>query len=194
MGREEALRMACRLEAPHDPLPLARRLVGVFRPVIEVPVLPMLHARQYFPLGRAIAFELVRDDHPRNIPAALEQLTEEFLGGVLVPPTLDQDIQHMTVLIHRPPQVVTLLIDGEEDLIKVPLLARSGMSATQRIGIGLAKFAAPIPLSFVPQGNATFCHQLFDTAIAEGKTVIQPHAVADDLCRESMTFVWIGGR
>ena len=48
MGREEALRMACRLEAPHDLLPLARRLVGVFRPVIEVPVLPMLHAKQYF--------------------------------------------------------------------------------------------------------------------------------------------------
>ena len=149
MGREEALRMACRLEAPHDPLPLARRLVGVFRPVIEVPVLPMLHARQYFPLGRAIAFELVGDDHPRNIPAALEQLTEEFLGGVLVPPTLDQHIQHITVLIHLPPQVVTLLIDGEEDLIKVPLLARSGMSAKQRIGICLAKFAAPIPLGTV---------------------------------------------
>ena len=52
MGREEALRMACRLEAPHDLLPLARRLVGVFRPVIEVPVLPMLHARQYFRYGQ----------------------------------------------------------------------------------------------------------------------------------------------
>ena len=41
MCREEALRMACRLEAPHGPLALVRRLVGVLRPVIEVPVLPM---------------------------------------------------------------------------------------------------------------------------------------------------------
>jgi hypothetical protein len=43
MGREEALGVACRLEAPHDPLALARRLVGILRPVIEVPVLPMFH-------------------------------------------------------------------------------------------------------------------------------------------------------
>jgi hypothetical protein len=66
--------------------------MGVFRTVVEIAVLAVLHPRQYFPLRRTIAFELVRDEHPRNILAALEQLAEEFLRCMLVPPTLDQDI------------------------------------------------------------------------------------------------------
>jgi hypothetical protein len=47
-----------------------------------------------------------------------------------MPPALHQDVKHMAVLVDRPPQVVTLFIDGQEDFIKVPLIAKSGMSAT----------------------------------------------------------------
>jgi hypothetical protein len=54
MCREEALRVACRLEAPHGPLALAGRLVGVLRPIIEIPVLPMFHAGQH--LSDSIGF------------------------------------------------------------------------------------------------------------------------------------------
>src|SRR5687768_14997990 len=122
IGREEPLGVPCRLKSLHPPFPLAGRLVGVFRTVIQIPVLAVLHARQDLPLGRPIAFELVRDDHPRHIPAALEQLAEEFLGRVLVPPTLDQDIQDMTVLIHRPPEIVACATNRQEYLIQVPLV------------------------------------------------------------------------
>src|SRR5262245_18023377 len=86
---EEPLRLHGRLEPLHPPLPLAGGLMGVLRAVIEIPVLAVLHAGQDLPLGRTIAFELVRDDHPRHILAALEQLAEEFLGRVLIPPALD---------------------------------------------------------------------------------------------------------
>jgi hypothetical protein len=91
--------------------------MGVFGPIVQIAVLAVFHTRQYFPLGRTIAFELVRDNHPRHILAALEQLPEELLGRVLVPPTLDQDIQDMTVLIHCPPEVVACAIDREKDFI-----------------------------------------------------------------------------
>src|SRR5262245_10199805 len=94
--------------------------MGVLRAVIEIPVLAVLHARQDLPLGRTIAFELVRDEHPRHILAALEQLAEEFLGRMLVPPTLDQDIQDMTVLIYHPPEIVACATNRQEDLIQVP--------------------------------------------------------------------------
>jgi hypothetical protein len=40
MCREQALRAACRLDAPHGPLTLAGRWVGVLSPVIDIPVLP----------------------------------------------------------------------------------------------------------------------------------------------------------
>jgi hypothetical protein len=89
IGGEETLRVTRRLESLHAPLPLPCGLVGIFRAVVEIAMLAMFHARQDVPLRRAIAFELVRDDHPWHVGQALEQLPEELLGGVLVPPTLD---------------------------------------------------------------------------------------------------------
>src|SRR5688500_2814972 len=145
IGREEPLGVPCRLKSLHPPFPLAGRLVGVFRTVIQIAVLAVLHARQDLPLGRAIAFELVRDDHPRNVLAALEQLAEECLGCVLVPPSLDQDIQYMTVLIDRPPEIMALAADRERHLVQVPLIARPGTSTAQLIGVLLAKLATPFP-------------------------------------------------
>jgi hypothetical protein len=114
-----------RFEPLHPLFPLTRGLVGVLRAVIEIAALAMFHPRQEVPLRGTIALQLVRDDHPRNILAALEQLAEELLGRVLIPPTLDENIQDMTVLIHRPPQVVSFAANGEKDFIQMPLVARS---------------------------------------------------------------------
>lgn len=53
MCREEAWRMTCRLEAPHGPLTLAQRLVGVFCTVIEIAVLAVFHPLENLPLRDA---------------------------------------------------------------------------------------------------------------------------------------------
>ena len=46
IGGEEALGMARGLEALHAPLPLAGRLMGVLRTVVEIAVLAMFHTGQ----------------------------------------------------------------------------------------------------------------------------------------------------
>jgi hypothetical protein len=74
-------------------------------------MLAMFHIRQEIPLGGAVALQLVRDDHPGHVGQALEQLPEECLGGVLVPSTLDQDIQDVAVLIHGTPQIVPFAVN-----------------------------------------------------------------------------------
>ena len=55
VGGEEALGVCWGFEALHAPLPLARGLVEVFRTIVEVAVLAMLHAGQDLALGRPIA-------------------------------------------------------------------------------------------------------------------------------------------
>ena len=45
IGEEESLGMSGRFEALQAPLPLASGLVRVFRPIVEVPVPPMVHPR-----------------------------------------------------------------------------------------------------------------------------------------------------
>jgi hypothetical protein len=43
---------------------------------------------------------------------------------------LPQDIQHVALLIHRPPQIVPLPLDGEKHLIEMPFIAGSRTATT----------------------------------------------------------------
>jgi len=63
-----------------------------------------------------------------------------------------QDLEHISVLIHRSPQRLSLATDGEEDLIQVPFVA-TARAATQFIGRGLTKFEAPLPHRFIGHGD-----------------------------------------
>jgi hypothetical protein len=64
-------------------------------------------------LASTVAVELVRDEHRGDVREPLEQLPEELLRGVLVPPTLHENIQDIPALIHGPPQIVALLVDRD---------------------------------------------------------------------------------
>jgi hypothetical protein len=72
----------------HPSFPLAGGLVRILRAVIQVPVLAVFHARQEFSLRRVVALELIGHHHARDILQALEELPEERLGRVPVPPAL----------------------------------------------------------------------------------------------------------
>jgi hypothetical protein len=48
--------------------------------IIEISGLAMLDAREDLAFGGGLALELIGDDHPRNIPQALQQLAEEPRG------------------------------------------------------------------------------------------------------------------
>jgi hypothetical protein len=96
----------------------------VLRPIVEAFVLAMLDTGQQLLFRCARAPQLIRNQHPRHLLTALEQLAEELLGGLLVPPTLHQNIQHVPVLINGAPQLVLFPIDGEEDLSEMPLVTQ----------------------------------------------------------------------
>src|SRR6202047_1735393 len=59
MSGKEALNLPRRLEPLHDPLSSSGRLMGVFGPVIEALVLPMLDPWHDLPLGSGVASQLV---------------------------------------------------------------------------------------------------------------------------------------
>jgi len=107
-------------------LSVARRLVGVCGSVVEIAVLAMFHTGQYLTLRGTIALQRIRDDDAWDISQALEQLAEEPLGRFFVTPALHQNIEHMAILIDRPPHIVPFAIDAEKDFIEVPLVTRSG--------------------------------------------------------------------
>jgi hypothetical protein len=89
--------------------------MGVLTPVIEVAALAMFHPREGLPLRSTITLQFIRDDDAWNVLTTFEQLAKELLGGLLVPPTLHEDIEDIVVLIHRSPEIVPFAINCQKD-------------------------------------------------------------------------------
>lgn len=81
VGREEALGLPWRLESLHLSFSLSGRLVRILGPIVKISALPMLDALEDLPLCRAVARQLVGDDHPRGEALAVQQLPEKPLTG-----------------------------------------------------------------------------------------------------------------
>ncbi len=121
--------MAWRREAAHDPFPLARGLMHVFRSIVEVSVAAMLDTRHDLFLGCRVAPALVGDDHARRLLASLQELGrslgQEFPCRRLIPLALHEDVQHVAMLINSPPQGVQLAAELEKVLLKMPFITRT---------------------------------------------------------------------
>ncbi len=120
---QEAPGMARRLEPLHLPFSSSCRLVRHLGPVVEVTALAVLHAWQDLALRGGVAPELVSDDYTRDVLQALQQLAKESLGCLGAAPALDEDVEHVAVLIGRAQEVMQLAPDADEHLIQKPFVA-----------------------------------------------------------------------
>jgi hypothetical protein len=93
IGGEEPLSVPWRLASLHAALPLVHGLMGVFRTLVEIAVLPMFYAWEELPRGCPTAVQLIGDEHPGDLLAAFDQLAEDFPGSCFIPPTLHQNIR-----------------------------------------------------------------------------------------------------
>jgi hypothetical protein len=164
-------------------------LVGVFGAIIAGAMLPVLHPRQHLPLGRAITLHLGRDAHPWHVRQALEEVAEEGLGRVRVPATLRQNIEPVSVLIHRPPERVPLLVDGDEYRIEVPLSPRPRAPTSELMRVLLATRAAPRADRLIGHEDRTHEPQRFDVAVAQTEAGVEPHTMAEDVDRKAVLLV-----
>jgi hypothetical protein len=105
--------------------------MGVLTAVVERATLPVFHAGQSLLLRRAVAFQLLRDNHPWHIGEAFEQLAKALLCCLLVAPTLDENVQDVVVLLHRTPQGMPFPMDREKYLIQVPFISWLRATTTQ---------------------------------------------------------------
>src|SRR3982750_3175699 len=85
----------------------------------------MLDRGHHLSLGGALAGQLVRDHHTRGPALLFQQLAEQTLGGPLVAPALDQNVEHNPILVDGPPQPVLLAADHQAHFVEVPFVARA---------------------------------------------------------------------
>jgi hypothetical protein len=113
-SREKTLGLARGFAPWPARLPLPGGWVRVLGALSERPMVAMFHSREQLALGCSIALEFIGDDTPRHVRQACEQLAKDLLCGLLVPPTLDQDIQHISVLIDGTPEIGDCLANGQK--------------------------------------------------------------------------------
>ena len=84
-------------------------------------------------------------------------------------------------------------IDGEKHLIQGPLVPWLGASVLQRIGVVLPKLPTPLADGLVGHRDTALEQDLLHVAVTQVKAIVEPDAVADDLGREAVMLVAIGG-
>ena len=114
MHRKEELSLSWRLELSHLSFSLSGRLVGDFCSIVRVLFGVMIHRRHDRPERRAVTLQLVGDQAERNLSLPLKGLAKEPLRCMTVASRLDEDVDHVTVLIRGTPKIPPLTIDGHE--------------------------------------------------------------------------------
>src|SRR3954468_18823350 len=150
---------------------------------------PMLDRGHHVCLCSGVAGELVRDHDTRGPALLFQQLAEQALGGLLVPPALDQDVEHDPILVNSPPEPVLRSPDPQAHFVEVTFIARAGQPAPDLVGEALADLARPLPHGFMAHLDAAGGQHLFHHAQAQRKAEVEPHGVADDLAWKAVAGV-----
>jgi hypothetical protein len=145
--------------------------------------------RHHCLVRRTIASQPVRHKPPARATLTLQQLTKEAFGSTSVATRLDEDIDHITILINGTPEILTPTLDGDEHLVQVPRIAEATLSALQRTRVLRAELEAPKPDRFVGNCDAALREEILNISKAQTETVVQPDGVVDDFWRKSISAV-----
>ena len=120
----------------------------------------------------------------------VEQSAEEFLCGHRVSARLDQNVEHVAVLVDRAPQVPLCAVDLDEHLIEVPFITRPRTTTAQLARVLLPEPLAPGPDRLIGHVDTTFKkHQLLHVAQELNGNRSWANAMADDLGRKPEPFI-----
>ena len=114
----------------------------------------------------AVAPKSIGDEAARDAPGPLEQESKEPGGCVAVPAGLEQDVDHVAVLVDGAPEVLALPANGHEEFVQVPSVAHGASAMAEAPRVGEAEGLAPLPDGFVRDEDATLREQVFDVTEA----------------------------
>src|SRR5919112_4675638 len=101
----------------------------------------MLDRGHHLTLRSTVARQLVRDHDTRGPHLPLQKLAKQTLGGLLVAPALDENVEHNPILVDGPPEPVLRSPDHQAHFVEVPFVSRTGEPAADLVGEVLAELA-----------------------------------------------------
>ena len=136
-----------------------------------------------------IAPQLVGDEPPGLASLAFQQFAEEASGSTPIATRLDENVDHVAVLVDSTPEIVSLAPNVHEELIQVPRITQATLSPLEPASIFGTTLPAPLADSLVGDQDSPLGQKIFDITEAQAETVIEPDGVADDLRWESVSVV-----
>ena len=128
---QETLHVCDGGESAHLALALTRRLVRRRRAVVLVLSRAVGDGRHEGAVCRGVTAELVRDQAAPGAALAFQQRSEESSGGVSIASRLHEDGNHVAVLVHGAPEILSPALNGDEELVLG--LARGRLTWRRRV-------------------------------------------------------------
>jgi len=122
----------------------------------------------------------------RRKAVLLKQFHHEFLCGLCIPSALDEEIQHLTLVVDRPPEPVFTAADRNHHFIEVPMIARSRPRTADIRRDRRPELQEPPPDRLVGCVNTSLGQQFLDIPKGQREPGIEPDRVADDFWREAV--------
>jgi hypothetical protein len=99
---------------------------------------------------------------------------------------LNENIDHVTILVDGPPQILSLTLDHHEQFVQIPSVAQASLPSPERPGVFDTKLPTPLSDGFVADGDAPLCQKIFHISEAQAESVVEPNGMADNFMRESI--------
>ena len=167
--QQESLRMCGRGEPPYLSLALAGRLVGDFGAIVGVLVCAVNHRRHDRAMHCRVTAQLVRDELARLLALSFQQLVKEASGRLPIAPRLNQDVDHIAILVDRPPEIVLPALHRDEQFIEIPRVTHPPAPMPESPGVGGAKGLTPVSDGLVCDPDAPLGQEIFGVAETQEK-------------------------
>ena len=142
-------------------------------------------------MSNAIASQFISHDLSGFATVTSQQTLEKPFSRSTVTLCLQVHINHVAVLIYGPPKIMLLPIDFHEHLIDEESVTIASMLSLQSSGVDGTKLDTPEADRFATDGDASFGKQIFDVAVTQIESVVEPNCVTDDVRWESVALVGI---
>ena len=191
-GREdtdEPLQVPGRSKALHHELSSTKRQMRILCPIVEPLVRAVFDFWHNVASGGCVGAELV-GDHPSWRAALLPQeAPQQALGCRGIAAALEDFIEHIAILINRPPQPVLLARDRDRNLIQVPDVAAAWRLAPEAPSVSRPELQRPSADGLVRDEDAALEQHLLNQPQAQREPEVQPDRMGDDLWWEAMALV-----
>src|SRR5580700_2098911 len=149
---------------------------------------PLLMARRQSDLGpcRAVRAQLVGHQNIGCEAFFLEQLAHQFHRCSFIAPPLHEQVENLAFVVNRAPEPELPARNHHSHLIEMPMRCWARASTAKFSGEQWPELQYPSSHCFVGDIQTALRKQIFDVAIAERETHVQPNGVPDDRRRELM--------